>query len=61
MLKFDPNNTGNGGKFDDHARIKFRTECWLEHSMFQERKCELRSRSHWHFSGASAIKFLPFF
>ena len=36
---------GSGSKlfrdeFDDHARSKYRTECWLEHSVFHERICE---------------------
>lgn len=36
---------GSGSKlyrdeFDDHARTKYRTECWLEHSVFHERICE---------------------
>ncbi|KAG8212867.1 hypothetical protein J3R82DRAFT_11191 [Butyriboletus roseoflavus] len=26
-------------EFDDNARTKYRTECWLEHSIFQERIC----------------------
>lgn len=36
---------GSGSKlyrdeFDDYARTKYRTECWLEHSVFHERICE---------------------
>ncbi|KAG9311103.1 hypothetical protein JVU11DRAFT_9012 [Chiua virens] len=27
-------------EFDDQARTKYRTECWLEHSVFHERICE---------------------
>ncbi|KAH0833426.1 hypothetical protein J3R83DRAFT_12539 [Lanmaoa asiatica] len=27
-------------EFDDYARTKYRTECWLEHSVFHERICE---------------------
>ncbi|KAI9460325.1 hypothetical protein HD554DRAFT_2323900 [Boletus coccyginus] len=36
---------GSGSKlyhdeFDDYVRAKYRTECWLEHSVFHERICE---------------------
>lgn len=36
---------GSGSKlyrdeFDDYARTKYRTECWLEHSVFHERICK---------------------
>ncbi|KAI9566951.1 hypothetical protein HD554DRAFT_2114150, partial [Boletus coccyginus] len=27
-------------EFDDYVRAKYRTECWLEHSVFHERICE---------------------
>ncbi|KAF8442094.1 hypothetical protein L210DRAFT_3535754 [Boletus edulis BED1] len=27
-------------EFDDNVRTKYRTECWLEHSVFHERICE---------------------